>query len=394
MEVMLLSLGIAIMISMLIAIIFLFKRIIDCFRGSESTKIIKSYDESRKLTFWNTGVAEICSIATMFLFCIVGISFDFNGNKAGEALQIYSNGSFVNSYETLSQANIGAIWFVLLFGIISYYVIIINYDKLSPILYCIFSSGLILNIIFTIMYLFHVKFFVQGEYPINGSAYMIFGGFAYFSILYLLLIIESLRKFINDRKTSNITYKNVFLKFINKLSMSYLTMPILWVISLFPIMIIIQLILILFGQSPDSFIQMFFDTSSYNLSQVPVPEPIQLSGDGHYLCTVSARGHDNIVKPVRAGIRHGNKIVVNRQLLIANAFENILEEYTPKFHKAIRYIYDTYGYPLSKHINTKLSADLVYILMKPLEWVFLFVLYLVDSKPENRINIQYSELRK
>lgn len=394
MEIILLSLGIAIIIFLAISIIFLFKRIVDVVSGNESTKVIKSYDESKKLTFWNTGVAEVCSIVTMFLFCMVGISYDFNGSNAGEALQIYSYGSFVNSYETLSQANTGFLWFSLVFGIISYYVIILNYDKLSPILYCIFSSGLILNVIFTIMYLFHVKFFVQGEYPINESAYLIFGGFAYFSILYLLLIIESLRKFIKERKNQDITYRNVFLKFINKLSMRYLTMPILWVISLFPIMIIIQLILILFGQSPDSFIQMFFDTSSYNLSQVPVPEPIQLSGDGHYLCTVSARGHKNIVKPVRAGIRHGNKIVVNRQLLIANAFENILEEYTPKFHKAIRYIYDKYGYPLSKNINTKLSADLVYILMKPLECVFLFVLYLVDSKPENRINIQYSELRK
>ncbi|KOA19706.1 hypothetical protein CLHOM_17950 [Clostridium homopropionicum DSM 5847] len=32
--------------------------------------------------------------------------------------------------------------------------------------------------------------------------------------------------------------------------------------------------------------------------------------------------------------------------------------------------------------------------MKPLEWFFLFILYIVDHNPENRINIQYSELRK
>ena len=86
--------------------------------------------------------------------------------------------------------------------------------------------------------------------------------------------------------------------------------------------------------------------------------------------------------------------MVNRQLLIANAFENILEQYTPKLHKIIRNFYDKYGYPLSKHINTKLSADIVYILMKPLEWIFLFVLYTADKNPEDRINIQYSELRQ
>jgi hypothetical protein len=32
-------------------------------------------------------------------------------------------------------------------------------------------------------------------------------------------------------------------------------------------------------------------------------------------------------------------------------------------------------------------------LMKPLEWFFLLVLYTVDAKPENRIHMQYSELR-
>ncbi|NLM34294.1 MAG: hypothetical protein GX206_02550 [Clostridiales bacterium] len=82
------------------------------------------------------------------------------------------------------------------------------------------------------------------------------------------------------------------------------------------------------------------------------------------------KGHKRIVKPIRAGIRHGNRIVVNRQLLVANAFENILEQYTPSFHKFIRYVHDKYGYPLSKHINSPLSADLVYILMKPLECFF------------------------
>ena len=108
---------------------------------------------------------------------------------------------------------------------------------------------------------------------------------------------------------------------------------------------------------------------------------------------MAARGHENLVKPLRSGIRRGKRITVNRQLMVANAFENILEEYTPTIHKIIRYIYDKYGYPLSKHINTKFSADIVYILMKPLEWIFLVVLYCVDDNPENRINIQYSELR-
>ena len=35
------------------------------------------------------------------------------------------------------------------------------------------------------------------------------------------------------------------------------------------------------------------------------------------------------------------------------------------------------------------KADITYIVMKPLEWVFLAILYMFDIKPENRIATQY-----
>ena len=118
------------------------------------------------------------------------------------------------------------------------------------------------------------------------------------------------------------------------------------------------------------------------------PPPIQY--EGHYLCTVAVNGHEKLVKPTRMGIRHGEKIVVNRQLCIANAFEQLLEDRTPRFHRAVRSFYDKYGYPISKHITTKLRADIIYIAMKPLEWVFLATLYLFDVNPESRISLQYT----
>ena len=72
---------------------------------------------------------------------------------------------------------------------------------------------------------------------------------------------------------------------------------------------------------------------------------------------------------------HGHEVVVNRQLCIANAFEEVIQEKTPRFHRAIRSFYDKYGFPVAKLIKHKWSADIVYILMKPLEWIFLIVLY-------------------
>ena len=89
------------------------------------------------------------------------------------------------------------------------------------------------------------------------------------------------------------------------------------------------------------------------------------------------------------GIRKGEKIVVNRQLCVANAFEDLIYEKTPRFHHFVRHVYDKYGFPLSKYITTPIKADITYILMKPLEWIFLITLYLFDKKPENRIATQY-----
>ena len=50
---------------------------------------------------------------------------------------------------------------------------------------------------------------------------------------------------------------------------------------------------------------------------------------------------------------------------------------------------DKTGLPISRYIKTKTAADIVYFLMKPLEWLFLLVIYAVDVKPENRIAVQY-----
>lgn len=163
--------------------------------------------------------------------------------------------------------------------------------------------------------------------------------------------------------------------------------PLLALLLMWPLLGILLCILVLFGQKPDAVIRAWTETAEWNLSMQTAPP--QLYYDEHYLCTVAAGGHEKIVKPIRMGERHGHRVVVNRQLCIANAFEQILEERTPKFHKKVRHFYDTYGFPIARLIRTKGAADVVYVIMKPLEWIFLSVIYLCDAKPENRIAVQY-----
>lgn len=178
-----------------------------------------------------------------------------------------------------------------------------------------------------------------------------------------------------------------WLESLNRKLMDSSRWPAAAFLLMWPLLGILICVLILFGQRPDNVIRAWTETSDWRLSLREAPQNIYY--DEHYLCTVAAGGHRRLVKPIRRGIRHGHPVIVNRQLCIANAFEQILEERTPRLHAAIRGFYDRYGFPLARRIRSPYTADLIYILMKPLEWLFLAVLYLVDVKPENRIAVQY-----
>lgn len=175
---------------------------------------------------------------------------------------------------------------------------------------------------------------------------------------------------------------------VNVLLKNSLNWPLLGFIFTLPLLGIVIMISIIIGQRPDSFYRVWTETADWNLSQKIAP-PNEFY-DQHYLCTVAVSGHRRLVKPIRLGTRGEETILVNRQLCIANAFEQLLEEKLPKFHKTIRNFYDKYGYPISRHINSPWRADAIYLIMKPLEWLFLIVLYLFDLEPERRISRQYA----
>jgi len=164
-------------------------------------------------------------------------------------------------------------------------------------------------------------------------------------------------------------------------------LPLWALLALLPFMGVVVGVLFLAGQKPESFVTGFTETAEWNLS-TKIPPP-RVEYQGHYLCTVAAKGHRRLVRPLRVGRRHGTAILVNRQLCVANAFEQLIQQCAPRLHKCIRYAYDHTGFHLSQHIHSEAAADAVYLLMKPLEWSFLFVLYFCTAQPEARISRQY-----
>ncbi|QDI93031.1 hypothetical protein EPH95_06260 [Salicibibacter halophilus] len=331
---------------------------------------------------------------SVVIYCFLLLGFYLNGVAvdAGGTLRIYEEtGAMANGYASLANEHIVSVIVLLTLGLTGFGVACIKYKHLPPMVYVACSTLIILNIIFAAIYLTHT---VSENYGEGFSVTLLQITFLSLCFLYIARLRDSLSHFHDNIHEEEIVYNNKFMIFLYRISNKYQKMPKLWSVILFPVLVIIQLILVLFGQRPDSFIRVFLETSSFNYSNIPMPEPETLEDDGHYLCTVSAKGHKKLVKPIRAGSRRGLRITVNRQLMVANAFENIFEQYMPSFHKVIRNFYDRFGYPISRHINSKWTADITYLLMKPLEWLFLVVIYTVDKKPENRILMQYSELSK
>jgi hypothetical protein len=249
----------------------------------------------------------------------------------------------------------------------------------SPILEVLTNSILLFGITINIFIAIQIKIpiWLLGNLPIG--------------LLFTLQLAENQKRFLesefNSKEARNflerIAWKILELRPVLKF-------PVLLMLCL-PILIVITSLLLLLGQKPDSIIRAFTDTYKHSFSQLDyLCENVQCGG--HYLCSVAANGHRQIVKPIRYGERNGSRIICNRQLLVANAFEELMEEKMPLLHKPIRHYYNKVGNLIHRYyriFNNKFVADFFYLLMKPAEIIFLLFLYTFDQKPENRIAQQY-----
>lgn len=295
----------------------------------------------------------------------------------------YEQVNTMQFHYVISSGYWGISWVALL-GFAAYFVLLyINADRLPPLVSAAAISFIIL------LNILQITFAVQLSKNINNPLELSFYVY-HFNILLLSAraiqrhMLQQVEIFKNRAaaQDNNIRFKK-FYDIIN--SLSRYTFVIF--VALFLVVAIIEIIFVLIGQGLDAPIKAFTDTADWTFSKQTPPPPSDY--EGHYLCTVAAGGHKKVVKPLRFGSRRGATIIVNRQLCIANAFEEVIQIKFPSFHRMVRHIYDTYGYPLSKLITNSLRADVVYIIMKPLEWIFLLFLYLVDVRPEQRIRNQY-----
>lgn len=292
---------------------------------------------------------------------------------------------------------------ILIFGVwgfLSYYILKFIRKKLAPLAEVLLLAGVYVGCGLSMVWIFQLVCGARPQRSIefpnwesgtwnNGINVLEIICLCVVPTIFLIHAISLMVNIVKEKaeKQNGIVYESSVLQKVNCWLLKGVNLFGVAVVALVPVLGILVMLLCLFGQQPDSIILAFTKTSDWILSKEIAPPPVAY--DTHYLCTVSLRGHKKIVKPIRYGIRRGEKIVVNRQLCIANAFEELIMERAPKFHRTVRNFYDAYGYPISKHIRTAFAADITYLIMKPLEWIFVLVLYLFDEKPENRIAGQY-----
>lgn len=273
------------------------------------------------------------------------------------------------------------IWVIVILCLIAYFYS--SYRKLisTPVLEIIINSFLLIGIILNVFIAIQTK-----------DSFLAIGGNLSIILLAILVLAKNQKAFIEQSQELENSPKSKLESFawqILKLQ-PIVKFPIIFILCL-PILVIITAILLLVGQKPDSIVRAFTDTYKHGFSQWDYKcDNVQCGG--HYLCSVAANGHTKIVRPQRRGIRNGHNIICNRQLLISNAFEDLIQDRLPFLHKLIRRQYNKVGNFIHRYydiFNNKFVSDFIYILMKQLEWFFLLTLYTFDRKPENRIAKQY-----
>ncbi len=321
----------------------------------------------------SVGLSIVCSFVAMSVFTNI-TGEDWNQVLVNEQMHIPI---WRGSFPTM---------FVLIFIAMCGYLILstIKISRLSPIVIVSSIAAMYIGVILCVVWMLQVLF-VRGA----GATWLLCIAPGNCIMIAWKTILVKMHEWKEEQKERE--YSGKWIAKLNQWLTNADRWPVVALIFMVPLVGIVIAILTLFGQEPDTVIKAWTETSDWGLSQKIAPQNIHV--DEHYLCTVAAGGHRSVVKPIRRGVRHGHEVIVNRQLCVANAFEEILSERTPRLHKRIRGAYDKYGFPVARLIRSRYIADLIYILMKPLEWFFLLVIYTCDVKPENRIAVQYMPKR-
>jgi hypothetical protein len=116
--------------------------------------------------------------------------------------------------------------------------------------------------------------------------------------------------------------------------------------------------------------------------------PMNPTGDC-YIVSAAAHGHPLLVRSEASTTESGAIISVNNQLRTLKAAELTLRFFTPRGHRIARRIYDRLGPLGARRLANPYLADLVYLALKPAEWLSFLVLACILGKQRKAVGRLY-----
>ncbi|MBY0599329.1 hypothetical protein K4569_24200 [Bacillus bingmayongensis] len=178
---------------------------------------------------------EFISICISYFILWLGIMGNLSDVQAGQPLHKYEyNNLMQDQYASLAPDHIFIVVLLFILGGFSYWKLSSDIEKLSPVMYIVYSSLLILDVIFTVVYITHTGFAVFAELPrfryisvlfIQASALSI-------SLLFVSKLKYSLSYFIQCQKNRDYKQENKFMKFLYRISFGYQKMSRMWIVYL------------------------------------------------------------------------------------------------------------------------------------------------------------------
>jgi hypothetical protein len=115
---------------------------------------------------------------------------------------------------------------------------------------------------------------------------------------------------------------------------------------------------------------------------------------GCFVVSAASRGHRRLVGPFTTVVHRGCCVEANRQLMTMWDFEKWWQVNAPRSHTCFRRFYNRVGPMVARQIGSRWTADLVYLVLKPLEIGASLAVSSAENRPVPRGIPQVSQIEQ
>lgn len=173
----------------------------------------------------------VIALSSFNLLCISSLV------DTGIPLERYElNGQYLNSYTPLSFQHILTFAVLFILGLLVYFILINFNGKMAPLLYVISCSILLINIALNVIYFTHTFKVNDWEFTSSYIIKALGRHLIYLSMMYVVLLKQSMDKVRSVEGEKNKIYKNVLVNKLYRIFLKYETNVGFWTLFIFPVL--------------------------------------------------------------------------------------------------------------------------------------------------------------